>query len=214
MLNHPPRRADEIAQCLASHSPSLTYIKKKSSGGFFFRMKMQKWAWIGTHWTNRKLHNCNPFHFLWSILTQNISFGPWTEPRRLAAQIWPISLRKWGPWSQERLRDFSKASKKIVAELGLSFRNRLIPSVTEFGDGFWRKNPAENPAHPFLEALVKIAGFSFAGPPFPNCPGVSSWILDEPQTPESVRCSEGWRDSRILPSITFPLPWHCVPNCA
>ena len=35
MLNHPPRRADEIAQCLASHSPSLTY-KKKAVVDFFF----------------------------------------------------------------------------------------------------------------------------------------------------------------------------------
>ena len=145
MLNHPPRRADEIAQCLASHSPSLTYKKKAVVDFFFFCMKMQNWAWIGTHWTNRKLHNCNPFHFLQSIFMQNVSLGPWTEARRLAAQTWPISLLKGGPWGQERLRDFSKASNKIVAEPGLSFRNRLIPNVTEFGDGFWRKGQKIQP---------------------------------------------------------------------
>lgn len=39
MLNHPPRGADEIAQYLANH-PHPQSIK--SSGFFFFFMKMQK----------------------------------------------------------------------------------------------------------------------------------------------------------------------------
>lgn len=127
-----------------------------------FFMKMQKWAWTCTNWTNRKLNNWSSFHFLLSILMQNISSGLRTMPTRLAAQILLLPFYKWGNWSQERLRDLSKACEKPVAQLGLSAVDEF-PLSLSLAMGFGEKSGKLKPSS--LEALVKMLASLLEGYP-------------------------------------------------
>lgn len=138
---------------------------------------MQTWAWAGTNWTNRKHNNCNPFHFLLSIFMQGISLGPWSKPRRLAAQVVFILLCK----EEIEAKEDWGTSNKIVAKVELSFGNRVIPSVTEYGKELWMTEQKAQVVSSWRHRWRWLAS-PLEGYPFLNvlecCP--ESWMSPKP----------------------------------
>lgn len=145
---------------------------------------------------------------------QNIPFCPRATPRRLAAQILLIPFYKWGNRSQERPRDLSKASEKPVAELGLCFSSRLIPTIVTFGNGFWikeRETQAFSSWRHWWRWLASLLEGHLFLSVLECCP--ESWTSLKPlEVWDAQRAGKTKQYSSQL-HTPGPLPWRCTPNC-